>query len=116
WSRLARTWAHQLTDGKAGMAPSVKQSLFDSLALINFPACLTGPAGRILQCTDNIHPLWTVYSASDEPDPRGLLAELCTALDLPEASVGGFSLNGDFLASRIRRYVTQHPYVQTLTL
>ena len=116
WSRLARTWAAQLEGRKADWAPSVKQALFDSLALINFPACLTGPAGRILQCNDNIHPLWSVYTAGDEPDPRGLLAELCTALDLPEASAGGFSVNGDFVASRIRRYVTQHPYIQTLTL
>jgi DNA phosphorothioation-dependent restriction protein DptH len=116
WSKLARQWATRLEGRKADMAASVKQSLFESLALAHFPVCLTTPAGRLLHCNDNIHPLWSVYSPADEPDPRGLLAELCTALDLPEPALAGFSLNGEYLAGRIRRYVAQHPYVQTLTL
>jgi hypothetical protein len=116
WSKLAMAWAHELAAGKAVMAPSVKLSLFESLALVNFPVCLTGQSGRLLHFNDNIHALWSVYSAADEPDPRGLIAELCTALKLPEPVVGGFSLDGDYLAGRIRRYVAQHPYVQTLVL
>lgn len=116
WSRLASAWADQLQTGNSNQAPSVRQALFESLAMINFPASLVGPARRILQPIDNIHPLWTAYAGADETDPRGLIAELCTALSLPEAPVGGFSLNGDFLANRIRRYVIQHPYIQTLSL
>jgi hypothetical protein len=116
WSKLACAWADQLRTGNANHAPSVRQALFESLAMINFPAFLVGPAARILQPVDNIHPLWTLYASADEPDPRGLVAELCTALSLPEAAVGGFTLNGEFLANRLRRYVIQHPYVQTLTL
>jgi len=33
-----------------------------------------------------------------------------------EPSIGSFSLNGFYLADRVRRYLIQHPYVQTLTL
>ncbi len=116
WSKLARQWAAMLGGRKAEMAASVKHSLFESLALVHFPVCLTNPAGRLLHCNDNIHPLWSVYSPVDEPDPRGLLAELCTALDLAEPALAGFSLSGEYLAGRIRRYIAQHPYVQTLTL
>ena len=116
WSRLANAWADQLKTGNCSHATSVRQALFESLAMINFPTSLVGSAARILQPVDNIHPLWTLYASADETDPRGLVAELCTALSLPEAPVGGFSLNGDFLANRIRRYVIQHPYIQTLSL
>lgn len=116
WSKLATAWADQLRSGNRTQAPSVRQALFESLAMINFPASLVGSAARILQPVDNIHPFWTVYAGADESDPRGLVAELCTALSLPEAPVGGFSLNGEFLANRIRRYVIQHPYIQTLSL
>lgn len=116
WSRLANAWADQLKTGNSSLAPSVRQALFESLAMVNFPTSLVGSAARILQPVDNIHPLWTLYASADETDPRGLVAELCTALSLPEAPVGGFSLNGDFLANRIRRYVIQHPYIQTLSL
>ena len=116
WSKLASGWADDLRTGNTAHAPSVRQALFESLSMINFPASLVGPSARILQPVDNIHPLWTVFANTDETDPRGLVAELCTALSLPEAPVGGFALNGEFLANRIRRYVIQHPYIQTLIL
>ena len=116
WSRLSNSWADQLKTQNSSFATSVKHALFESLAMVNFPTSLVGPSSRILQPIDNIHPLWTLFASADENDPRGLVAELCTALSLPEAPVGGFSLNGEFLANRIRRYVIQHPYIQTLSL
>jgi hypothetical protein len=45
-----------------------------------------------------------------------LIAELCTAFGLPEPNIGSFSLDGGFLADRTRRYLVQHPYIQTLVL
>ena len=38
------------------------------------------------------------------------------ALGLPEPNIGSFTLNGRFLADRLRRYLVQHPYIQTLVL
>ena len=37
-------------------------------------------------------------------------------MGLPEPNIGSFTLNGRFLADRIRRYLVQHPYVHTLVL
>ena len=41
---------------------------------------------------------------------------MCDALGVPEPSIGGTAITGDVLASRIERYLVQHPYVRTLTL
>lgn len=116
WRSLALHWLKLLGDNRQEYASATREALFDRLSLVNFPASMATESGRIVQAVDNIHPLWTVYATTDESDPRGLVAELCTALELPEPTIGSFTLNGTFIASRIRRYLAQHPYVETLTL
>ena len=49
-------------------------------------------------------------------NPRGLLGEVCAALGLPEPSIGGAAITGHVLASRMERYLVQHPYVRALTI
>jgi DNA phosphorothioation-dependent restriction protein DptH len=115
WLTLAWHWL----DG-AKAAPeyitATRDTLLERLSLVNFPAVFPTGSGRLLTAIDNVHPFWTVYAASTESDPRGLIAEICTALGLPEPNIGSFTLNGGFLADRLRRYLVQHPYIQTLVL
>ena len=65
---------------------------------------------------DNINPFWSLYAATDEKDPRGLIGEVCAALGLPEPAIGGATIDSAYLAARVQRYLVQHPYVETLTI
>lgn len=116
WTTLARHWAAKSQEASREFLSPTRDALLDQLSLVNFPAAIAAGSGRLLSAIDNIHPFWTVYTSSTETDPRGLIAELCTALGLSEPSIGSFTLNGHFLADRVRRYVVQHPYVHTLTI
>ena len=116
WSKLADYWLAKATKSEREFILPTRDALLGRLSLVNFPAVLAIGPGRIFTAVDNVHPFWTLYASSSEENPRGLIAEACTALDLPEPSIGSFALNGFYLADRIRRYLIQHPYVQTLTL
>jgi hypothetical protein len=116
WSTLAWHWASKSQENSNEFLSPTRDALLDQLSLVNFPSAIPAGSGRLLSAIDNIHPFWTVYTSSTETDPRGLIAELCTALGLSEPSIGSFTLNGHFLADRVRRYVVQHPYVHTLTI
>jgi DNA phosphorothioation-dependent restriction protein DptH len=116
WLTLAHHWLEQAARARKEFIAPTRDSLLDRLNLANFPAVFPAGSGRLLTAIDNIHPLWTVYGASTETDPRGLIAELCTSLGLPEPNIGSFSLDGTFLADRARRYLIQHPYIQTLVV
>ena len=72
--------------------------------------------GRVFSAVDNINPFWPLYAPATEDDPRGLLGDVCAALGVPEPSIGGAAITGSVLASRIERYLIQHPYVRTLIL
>ena len=116
WLTLAGYWLEQ-----AGKAPKefftpTRDALIERLGLSNFPAVLPLGTGQLFSTVDNLHPFWTVYVSSTEGDSRGLVAELCTAMGLPEPNIGSFTLNGRFMADRIRRYLVQHPYVHTIVL
>jgi DNA phosphorothioation-dependent restriction protein DptH len=54
--------------------------------------------------------------AGPRADPRGLLGEVCAAFGLPEPGIGGAVIDGAFLATRVQRYLVQHPYISTLTI
>lgn len=114
WVVLARQWAGKAQKASREFLVPTRDVLLERLGLVNFPAVFPSGSGRLLSAVDNIHPFWTVYAPSTESDPRGLMAELCTAFGLPEPSIGSFTLNGRFLADRVRRYLVQHPYIHTL--
>ena len=116
WFTLADHWLGQAAKAPKEFITATRDSLLERLNLVNFPAAFPAGSGRILTTIDNLHPFWTVYGAASETDPRGLIAELCTALGLAEPNIGSFSLDGGFLADRTRRYLIQHPYIQTLVL
>ena len=116
WLTLARHWLDQARKAPSEFFTPTRDALLERLSLANFPAMLPLGSGQLLSTVDSLHPFWTVYVSSNEGDPRGLVAELCTAMGLPEPNIGSFTLNGRFLADRIRRYLVQHPYVHTLIL
>ncbi|MEO6034762.1 MAG: ATP-binding protein [Verrucomicrobiota bacterium] len=116
WLTLANHWLEKAAQAPREFLTPTRDSLLERLNLVNFPAVFPAGSGQILTTIDNLHPLWTVYGASSDTDPRGLIAELCTALGLPEPNIGSFSLDGHFLAHRARRYLVQHPYIQMLVL
>ena len=116
WSLLGAAWVRETTRaGKEHVAP-VRDALLRGLSSINFPAMLPVSDGRVFTAVDNIHPFWPLYAPSGEEDPRGLLGDVCAALGVPEPTIGGAAVTGGVLASRIERYLMQHPYVRTLTI
>ncbi len=116
WTALAHEWLEKAKTGPKEFVASTALALSERLSLVNFPAVLSIGQGHLLIAIDNIHPLWTLYTTANEPNPRGLVAEACTALSLSEPNVGSFTLDGEYIAQKIRRYLLQHPYIETLTI
>lgn len=116
WARVARHWLEQAKEGLAEHVGSVRDSVLEKLAPVNFPVALPLPDGRVFLAVDQIHPFWALYAPAQEGDTRGLLGEICAALGLAEPSIGGNSVDGEVLALRLERYLAQHPYVGTLII
>jgi hypothetical protein len=116
WLTLARHWLNQAISAPKEFFTPTRDALLERLSVVNFPAVFPLGSGQLLSTVDNLHPFWAVYATSTEGDPRGLMAELCTAFGVAEPNIGSFTLNGQFLADRVRRYLVQHPYIQTLVL
>jgi DNA phosphorothioation-dependent restriction protein DptH len=116
WTTLAQHWLDRAKKAREEFIGPTRDALLERLSLVHFPAVLPVGLGRILTAIDSLNPFWTVYGSPIDDDPRGLVGELCTAFGLPEPNLGSFSCNGRYLADRVRRYLVQHPYIQTLTL
>jgi DNA phosphorothioation-dependent restriction protein DptH len=119
WARLGRAWTTRLGQAAAEernrSLPAVRAALVEEMAPLNFPTVVPAPGGQLFTAVDNVHPYWSLYAPTREEDPRGLLAEVCAVLKLPEP-VRTARLGGKYLAGRVMRYLAQHPYVRTLTL
>ncbi|OGP93187.1 MAG: hypothetical protein A2156_08530 [Deltaproteobacteria bacterium RBG_16_48_10] len=115
-SAVAEKWLENAKQTEREYILPTRDALLEGLSLLNFPAVLSMERGHLHVCVDNIHPFWTLYAPPGEEDPRGLVGEVCTSLGLPEPGAGGFLINGQYLADRVRRYLIQHPYVDTLTV
>jgi len=116
WAELAHAWLQEAKSAPREFAVPTRDALLRLLTPISFPPVLPMANGRLLTAVDSLHPFWTLYAPSHEEDPRGLVGEVCEALGLPEPTVVGASVNGAYLASRVQRYLVQHPYVRTLTI
>ena len=116
WAQLGATWVKAAAAGPRDHVTPAREALLRGISSINFPPMLPVSDGRIFASVDNIHPLWPLYAPATEDDPRGLLGEVCAALGLPEPSIGGAAITGHVLASRMERYLVQHPYVRALTI
>ena len=116
WSLLGSAWVRETARAGEEHVGPARDALLNGLSSINFPAMLPVSDGRVFTAVDNIHPFWPLYAPAGEDDPRGLLGDVCAALGVPEPSIGGAAVTGGVLASRIERYLVQHPYVRTLTI
>jgi hypothetical protein len=115
WARLGSYWLARTNDSPE-YAGAVRDSILEKLTPINFPATLPMADGRVFLAVDQIHPFWSLFAPAQENDARGLLGEICAALGLPEPAIGGVAVTGEILASRLERYLAQHPYVRTLII
>lgn len=116
WAKLGSRWVAAARTAPREYVVPTREALLRLLSPTSFPPVLPTESGHVLTAVDSINPFWTLYAPSNEEDPRGLVGEVCTALGLPEPAIGGALIDGEYLASRVRRYLVQHPYVRTLTL
>ena len=116
WAQLGAAWVREAAKAPDDHATPARDALLRGLSSGNVPPMLPVSDGRVFTAVDNIHPFWPLYAPATEGDPRGLLGDVCAALGVPEPSIGGAAITGDVLASRIERYLIQHPYVRTLTV
>ena len=116
WAQLGSAWVRATEKGPEEHVTPAREALLRGISAANFPPMLPISDGRVFVAVDNIHPFWALYAPATEEDPRGLLGDVCAALGLPEPSIGGATITGDVLASRVERYLVQHPYVRTLTI
>jgi hypothetical protein len=116
WAQLGAAWVRATTKGPDEHVTPARDALLRGISSVNFPAMLSVSDGRVFVGVDNLHPFWSLYAPAAEEDPRGLLGDVCSALGLPEPAIGGAAITGDVLASRIERYLVQHPYVRTLVI
>ena len=118
WSQLGQTWVERSRLSSREFVIPTRDAVIKQLAPAAFPPVLPfgEELGRTALAVDNINPFWSLYAATDEKDPRGLVGEVCAALGLPEPAIGGEALDSAYLAARVQRYLVQHPYVETLTI
>jgi DNA helicase HerA-like ATPase len=116
WAELGRHWLEVARQAPQEYVAATRAALLDFLAPVAFPPVVAVSDGRLMTTVDNLHPFWTLYASADERDPRGLLGEVCAALALPEPAIGSALIDGDYLATRVQRYLAQHPYVSTLVI
>lgn len=116
WAKLGACWVAAAKTAPHEYVVPTREALLKLLSPTSFPPVLPTEAGHILTAVDSINPFWTLFAPSNEEDPRGLVGEVCSALGLPEPAIGGALIDGAYLASRVRRYLVQHPYIRTLTI
>lgn len=118
WSHLGQTWMEQSRSSNKEFVAPTRDAVIKQLAPAAFPPVVPfgEELGRTALAVDNINPFWSLYAATDEKDPRGLIGEVCAALGLPEPAIGGATIDSAYLAARVQRYLVQHPYVETLTI
>ena len=117
WASTAEEWLEQARRCDKEFIVPTRDALLKQLAPAGLPlVVLTKDLGRSYISVDNLNPFWSVYAANDERDPRGLVGEICTSLGLQEPAVGGAGIDARYVATRLQRYLIQHPYVRTLTI
>lgn len=118
WGQLGQTWMERSRVSSREFVVPTREAVLKLLAPAAFPPVLPfgDELGRTALAVDNINPFWSLYAATDEEDPRGLVGEVCAALGLQEPAIGGATIDSAYLAARVQRYLVQHPYVETLTI
>lgn len=118
WAQLASVWLTRSQKADREFVVPTRDALLKQLVPVGFPPVMPfgEELGRTALAVDIISPFWSLYAATDEKDPRGLLGEVCAALGIQEPSIGGALIDSSYLAARVQRYLIQHPYVETLTV
>ena len=116
WAQLGADWVRKAATAPSEYVTPARSALLRGLSSVNFPAMLPVGDGRVFTAVDNIHPFWPLYAPAGAADPRGLLGDVCACLGVPEPAIGGTAITGRVLASRLERYLVQHPYVRTLVV
>lgn len=121
WAETGRQWLDAARKGPAEFVVATRDGILRQLAAVGHPPVLATPggqsvSGRLMTPIDNLSPHWTLYAPAHEPDPRGLLGDVCAAFGLPEPAIGGAAIDGEALAVRVQRYLVQHPYITTLVI
>lgn len=116
WAGVAQKWLGVAKDGPREFIGPTREAVLRQLAPAGFPPVLPTEAGHVLTAVDNLNQFWSLYAPAHETDPRGLVGEVCAATGLPEPAIGGALIDGAYLASRVQRYLAQHPYVRTFVV
>ena len=116
WAQLGADWVRKAAAAPSEHVAPARSALLHELSSVNFPSMLPVSDGRVFAAVDNIHPFWPLYAPAGAADLRGLLGDVCAALGVQERDIGGAAVTGRVLASRMERYLVQHPYVRTLVL
>jgi len=116
WTELCQEWIAKLKLSGKEFIPSVREALLAGLQPIAYPVGIPVDDGRIFTPVDNLNPFWGLYAPTTEENSRGLMAEVCAALGLPQPSAAGADISGGVIADKIERYLSQHPYVRELSL
>jgi DNA phosphorothioation-dependent restriction protein DptH len=117
WAHIAQQWLKETQHSPEEYASLVRDALLHRLVPLHMPSTVTLKSGRIFTTVQNLNAFWALYAPAAEQDVHGLLGDIYSALSLPsEPAVGGTEVTGETLASRIRRYLIQHPYVRALNI
>jgi len=116
WVALGKDWIEKIKAGGKDYIPHVRSALLDGLVPSSYPVGVPVEDGRIFTPVDNLNAFWALYAPITEENPRGLMAEICSALGLAEPSAAGADISGKVIADKIERYISQHPYVRELSL
>lgn len=117
WTATAGSWLEHARRSEKEFIGPTRDALLSQLAPVGVPlVVMTHDLGRSYISVDNINPFWSVYGSNDERDPRGLLGDICQALGVAEPPIGGSGISANYIATRLQRYLIQHPYVRALTI
>ncbi|MCA8837729.1 MAG: ATP-binding protein, partial [Proteobacteria bacterium] len=116
WSALAEDWIEKIRAGGKEYIPLARSALLEGFMPSAYPVGIPVKGGRIFTPVDNLNAFWALYAPTAEKNSRSLLAEICSALGLPEPSAAGTDVSGKVIADKIERYISQHPYVRELSL
>lgn len=116
WASLAEAWARQSEKVGKEVAVGTKNSLLEELALTNFPYVLPDTQGQLMVALDSIHPFWSILSSAKEKEPQALIDKIKTVFGIKNDYQQVGKQNSAFLATKVERYLIQHPYVNCLSI
>jgi len=116
WSSLAESWARQSEKVAKEIAVGSKNSLLEELSLTNFPYVLPDTQGQLMVALDSIHPFWSVLASAQEKEPQALIDKIKTALGIKNDYQQVGKQSSTYLATKVERYLVQHPYVSCLSI